>query len=106
LVKNNTTNNKTDAEVKSNFEKVFEANKNPVYDYKVQIEVSIKQPDFSQEKYKNIENLEFHEVGTMFKITSGKFKSQIEASAHQQKLKKQGFPQAFIITFKNGKRIE
>jgi N-acetylmuramoyl-L-alanine amidase len=106
LVKNNTTNNKTDAEVKSNFEKVFEANKNPVYDYKVQIEVSIKQPNFSQEKYKNIENLEFHEVGTMYKITSGKFKSQMEATAHQQKLKKQGFPQAFIITFKNGKRME
>jgi N-acetylmuramoyl-L-alanine amidase len=106
LTKANTKNDKTDAEVKSNFEKVFEANKNPVYDYKVQIEVSIKQPDFNQEKYKNIEDLEFHEVGTMYKITSGKFKSQIEASAHQQKLKKQGFPQAFIITFKNGKRME
>jgi N-acetylmuramoyl-L-alanine amidase len=106
LSKANVKNDKTDAEVKSNFEKVFAANKNPVYDYKVQIEVSIKQPDFNQEKYKNLEDLEFHEVGTLYKITSGKFKSQIEASSHQQKLKKQGFPQAFIITFKNGKRME
>jgi N-acetylmuramoyl-L-alanine amidase len=106
LSKANVKNDKTDAEVKSNFEKIFAANKNPVYDYKVQIEVSIKQPDFNQEKYKNLEDLEFHEVGTLYKITSGKFKSQIEASSHQQKLKKQGFPQAFIITFKNGKRME
>jgi N-acetylmuramoyl-L-alanine amidase len=106
LTKGETKSGKTDAEVKSNFEKVFEANKNPIYDYKVQIEVSIKQPDFNQDKYKNLENLEFHEVGTIYKITSGKFKSQLEASAHQQKLKKQGFPQAFIITFKNGKRME
>jgi N-acetylmuramoyl-L-alanine amidase len=99
-------NERTDAEVKANFEKLFAANKNPEYDYKVQIEVSIKQPDFKQDKYKAVESLEFHEVGSLYKITSGKFKSQTEASAHQQKLKKLGFPQAFVITFKNGKRIE
>jgi N-acetylmuramoyl-L-alanine amidase len=97
---------KSDAEIKSNFEKIFESNKNPIYDYMVQIEVSVKKPDFNQDKYKDIENLDYHEVGVLYKITSGKFKSQLEASNHQQKLKKQGFPQAFVITFKNGKRIE
>jgi N-acetylmuramoyl-L-alanine amidase len=106
LEKGPSSQEKSDAEVKSNFEKLLEANKNPVYDYKVQIEVSIKPPDFKLEKYKAIENLEYHVIGALYKITSGKFKSQNEAAAHQQKLKKLGFPQAFIITFKNGKRIE
>ncbi len=97
---------KSEAEVKANFEKLLTANRNPDYEFKVQIEVTAKQPDFKLEKYKSIEQLEYLESGPMFKVTSGNFKSLSEAAMHQKKMREMGFPQAFVITIKNGKRIQ
>lgn len=71
--------------------------------FKVQIGV------FSTEKsssvFGDLPDVHFEMAGKYFKYYSGKFGSEYEARSVIEKAKKSGFPGAFLVKFKDGKRI-
>lgn len=71
--------------------------------YKVQLGA------FSKEKSKSIfgdlPDIHFDKVNGLYKYYSGKFSTEEEARAIVAKAKKSGFPGAFLVKFKDGKRI-
>ncbi len=71
--------------------------------FKVQIGV------FSTEKsssvFGDLPDVHFEMAGKYFKYYSGRFSSEYEARSVIEKAKKSGFPGAFLVKFKDGKRI-
>lgn len=71
--------------------------------FKVQIGV------FSEEKpsavFGDLPDVHYVMVGKLYKYFSGKFSSEYEARSAIEKAKKNGFPGAFLVKFKDGKRI-
>jgi N-acetylmuramoyl-L-alanine amidase len=81
-----------------------ELSKSPVI-YKVQITSSDKPIPLSSEKFKEVEKPgEYIDKG-IYKYTSGECKTQSEAAKLQSQLRKNGFPDAFVIATQDGKRI-
>jgi N-acetylmuramoyl-L-alanine amidase len=82
---------------------------NPVEDlpmvYKVQIASSDKRIPLDSEKFRNVEKPgEYNDKG-IYKYTAGEYKSQQEAARLQVRLRKNGFPDAFVIGMRDGKRV-
>lgn len=71
--------------------------------FKVQLGV------FSNEKEMNVfgdlPEVHFDKVGKFYKYYSGKYGSESEARQNVRKAKSSGFPGAFLVSFKDGKRI-
>jgi N-acetylmuramoyl-L-alanine amidase len=95
-VKNDVKNEKEDKEP--------EASRSPVV-YKVQITSSDKQIPLGSDKFRGVEKPgEYIDKG-IYKYTSGECKTQAEAGKLQAQLRKNGFPDAFVIAMQDGKRI-
>jgi N-acetylmuramoyl-L-alanine amidase len=73
--------------------------------FKVQFMTSPRKIDLNDKRFSQIKLTEMYEHNGLFKYTSGKFQTVAEAQKHQQQLKKQGYRDAFVVAFKNGKRI-
>lgn len=84
--------------------KIAETVSTPIL-YKVQIISSDKKIPLDGDKLKGIEKPgEYMDKG-IYKYTAGEFTKQEDAAKLQNQLKKAGFPDAFIITMKDGKRV-
>ncbi len=79
---------------------------NPDITFRVQFAVSDAEPDFKEGKFKEIKDPGFYQSGIMFKITAGNFNKSSEAVNLQNAMRRQGFPDAFVVAFKSGQRID
>ena len=73
--------------------------------YKVQLFTADKKVSLQSDKLKDIENLDMYMENGVYKYTAGEFQNIKDASNLQYELRKQGFPDCFIIAMKDGKRI-
>jgi N-acetylmuramoyl-L-alanine amidase len=81
-------------------------NNNQEVCFKVQFASFEKELAITADYFKNIEQVWYYKMGTIFKYTSGNFIKLDEAIVHQAKLKTAGFKDAFVVAFKNNTRIE
>jgi N-acetylmuramoyl-L-alanine amidase len=75
------------------------------YYFTVQILLSPDKLEPGNDKFREVKGAEEHFIDTVYKYTVGRFTSFNEAVARQGELRKQGFGDAFIVAYKNGKRI-
>ncbi|MCO5248310.1 MAG: N-acetylmuramoyl-L-alanine amidase [Chitinophagales bacterium] len=73
--------------------------------YKIQIAVTSKRLNINQHPYSKIKSLEYETVSNMYKYLAGGFKTFSSAQSELQKIKGLGFHDAFIVVYKNGKRL-
>ena len=73
--------------------------------YKVQIESRSRKVDNASKHYKNLDNVDYYEHNGQYKYTAGKFYSKKEADEYCKKVKTLGYSSAFVVSFKNGKRL-
>ncbi len=73
---------------------------------KVQFATSESEPNFTGEKFQNIQEPSFYKVGATFKITTGAFTKPDDAVNHQNKMRKEGYKDCFVVAFKNGQRMD
>lgn len=71
--------------------------------FKVQLGVFSSEKDLSL--FGDLPDVHFIKVGKFYKYYSGKYPSEDEARKNVLKAKSSGFPGAFIVPFKDGKRI-
>lgn len=74
--------------------------------YKVQIESRSRKISNPSQHFKNLQNIDYYEHNGLYKYTSGSFKTKKEADDHCKKVKAKGYKSAFIVSFKNGTRID
>jgi N-acetylmuramoyl-L-alanine amidase len=95
---------KEEEEIKTDVVKKEEASSAPIV-YKVQITSSDKQIPLNAGKFAGVEKPgEYIDKG-IYKYTAGEYKNQAEAAKLQALLRKNGFPDAFVIATQDGKRI-
>ena len=82
----------------------MEAKKGPVV-YKVQLMSSDKPIPLKSEQLKNVESPGEYMENGIYKYTAGHCTTIAEANYLKQKLRKIGFPDAFVIAMQDGKRI-
>lgn len=73
--------------------------------YKVQIASGGKNISLNSEKFKNIDKIGEYEYNGTTKYTAGEFETEKEAIKLQNELRKKGFPDAFVVAFRNGNRV-
>ena len=73
--------------------------------YKIQIAVTSKKINTNQHPYNSIKNLSFETVNNMYKYLAGNLNSFSVAQGELQNIKRLGFSDAFIVVYKNGKRL-
>ena len=73
--------------------------------YKVQIASGNNKVPLSSEKFKGVDKIEEYYSGSIFKYTAGEFETEKEAIKLQNDLRKKGFPDAFVVAFRNGERV-
>ena len=73
--------------------------------YKVQIESRTRKLDNPNQHYKGLNNVDYYEHNGQYKYTAGYFYSKKEADEYCKTVKTKGYNGAFVISFKNGKRI-
>ena len=73
--------------------------------YKVQIESRSRKVDNASKHYKNLDNVDYYEHNGQYKYTAGKFYSKKDADEYCKKVKTLGYSSAFVVSFKNGKRL-
>ncbi len=71
--------------------------------FKVQLGVFSKEKDI--EVFGNLPEVHFIKVGNLYKYYSGKFTSEYEARSNIDKARLNGFSGAFLVRFKDGKRL-
>jgi N-acetylmuramoyl-L-alanine amidase len=74
--------------------------------FKVQFAVSEGEPDFKVVKYSSIEEPSYYKMGSSYKITSGNFLTPDDAVNRQNKMRKSGYKDCFVVAFKNGQRMD
>jgi N-acetylmuramoyl-L-alanine amidase len=73
-------------------------------EYKIQLAISDK--DLSNTpRWKNVDNLEVKKESTLYKYYHGSLESYEEAQTALKKMKTAGYSGAFIVAFKNGKKV-
>lgn len=77
---------------------------NTEIEYRIQFLISLKELNKTSERLKGMDNVQFYFDKKMYKYTSGSFYSLQEALNHQKKIRKK-YKDAFIVKFKDGKRI-
>ncbi len=105
--KRNKTSEKNEKEENTstmNAKKIDEQTKSLIL-YKVQLFSSDKQLSLKSNKFKKAEKLGEYTDNGVYKYTSGEFKNKNDAIKLQAILRKNGFPDAFVIAMQNGKRI-
>ena len=73
--------------------------------YKIQLLSSDKKLAFDSDQLKNVEDPGEYIENGIYKYTSGQYFSLNDANLHKQKLRKNGFKDAFVIATQDGKRI-
>lgn len=94
----------TVAVVKENPKDKVEPKSSPIV-YKVQISSSDKKIPLDSDKFKGVEKPGEYEDKGIFKYTAGEFAKQDDAFRLQMQLRKNGFPDAFVIATQDGKRV-
>lgn len=74
--------------------------------YKVLFYTSDKKMQPDDKKFEGVEEVSVFEEGGMFKYTAGAFPKMNDAAQIQTVLRKKGFKDAFVVRFKNGKRVK
>lgn len=74
--------------------------------FKIQFYSSEKQLSLTSPKFKEVDGIWMYKAGAIFKYTSGTFNSPEEALKLQKKIRAMGFTDAFVVSFKDGKRID
>ena len=74
-------------------------------EYRVQFYTSPHKTAISNARFKGVTDVEVYYQNGIYKYTSGHFNSVAKAAAHQKSLRQRGFADAFVIKWKNGKRI-
>ncbi len=74
--------------------------------YKVQFFVSWKQLPNNAGEFEGIDDVSYYIDNKTYKYTSGSFKTEAECQAALQKVRSQGYTDAFIVKFNNGKRMK
>ncbi|MGM9811300.1 MAG: N-acetylmuramoyl-L-alanine amidase [Muribaculaceae bacterium] len=74
-------------------------------EYRVQLFTSPKKLKSNDSRIKNIDGINYYYENGLYKYTCGSVTDKKEALSLQKKMRKQ-FSQAFLVTFKNGKRIK
>lgn len=73
--------------------------------FKVQIATSSVKKELIPENFNGIENVSLYEAGGLYRYTVGKERDISDANSLQLQLRAKGFKDAFIVAFKDGKRI-
>lgn len=73
--------------------------------FKIQLCASLQTLNTSVEPYKAIPDLEMEHGTSYYKYLAGKYTDINQARARLHTLQKSGFPDAFLVAYKNGKRI-
>lgn len=73
--------------------------------FRVQIASSDEPIAAESEKFKGLEDVLYYKANGIYKYTAGNFREQAPAVKLQNELRKKGFPDAFVVAFKDGKRI-
>lgn len=71
--------------------------------FKVQLGAYSTQPNKS--KFAGAGNISIENVGGMYKVTTGNFKTKEEAIKYRDELQSKGFSGGFIVKFSNGQRV-
>ena len=74
--------------------------------YKVQIKSSDKKISLSGDNLKDSPPVNEYVVNGLYKYTVGELNSMNQAVKLQSEMRKKGFPDAFVVTFKDGQRIK
>ena len=104
---NSNTDSDTDSGSKlidSSTDRPIDSDKDKVI-YKVQIESRSRKIDAPSQHYKNLNNIDYYEHNGQYKYTAGNFYSKKEADEYCKKIKTAGYTGAFVVSFKNGKRL-
>jgi N-acetylmuramoyl-L-alanine amidase len=73
--------------------------------FKVQIAASSKKMDLDPSNFKGLKNIDSDYNGTIYKYTYGQTSDYSEAKKYLSDAKSKGYDSAFLIAFKNGKKI-
>lgn len=73
--------------------------------YKVQVESRSRKVSNPAQHYKSLKNIEYYEHNGLYKYTAGRFYSKKEADNYCKELRGKGYSSAFVVAFKNGKRL-
>jgi N-acetylmuramoyl-L-alanine amidase len=73
--------------------------------YKVQFAVSPKPLQINDAKYTGLPNIEMYQDNTNYKYTAGHYYDLKDAADLQNKMRTNGYKDAFVITFKGNKRV-
>ncbi|KAA3646928.1 MAG: N-acetylmuramoyl-L-alanine amidase [Bacteroidetes bacterium] len=73
--------------------------------FKVQLSTTTNKIDPSPTNFKGLSGVTYYEAGGLYRYTYGNEKSWESANKLQEKVRANGFEDAFIIAFNNGKRI-
>lgn len=73
--------------------------------YKVQIKMTRRNIGFSTNNFNGLSQISVYEHKGWYKYTSGQFASREEARAHRIKCINKGYNGAFVVQFKEGRRI-
>ncbi|HXB39385.1 MAG TPA: N-acetylmuramoyl-L-alanine amidase [Bacteroidia bacterium] len=74
--------------------------------FKVQFASQENEPDLKTAKYKDVSEADYYKSGNIYKITSGNFLNPDDAVNLQNKMRKEGYKDCFVIALKNGKRVD
>lgn len=73
--------------------------------FKVQIATSSDKKSLSSDNFNGLKNVEVYEAGGLYRYTYGNEKTIEKANKLQLQVRANGFKDAFIVAFNNGKRI-
>jgi N-acetylmuramoyl-L-alanine amidase len=79
-------------------------NEDPIV-YRVQFYASPKKLPLTDTRFKNIKDLSYYDHNGMHKYTSGNFSSRSQANEFKNKMRSEGYSDAFVVVFNNNKRI-
>lgn len=98
------TQSKTSEPPKQNTNPPKEVTKNTI-NYKVQFATFPQDIPLTDKRFKNVEKAGKYFHNGLYKYTSGSFSNYGDAINHQNRLRKAGYPDAFVVAFLNGQRI-
>lgn len=76
-------------------------------EFRLQVAVRSTEPDFSQPPYDGKQGFHFIQESTgLFRVFYGRYLSAEEAEKKLPRLQEDGFPDAFVVAYKAGKRVE
>ncbi|MDB4533265.1 N-acetylmuramoyl-L-alanine amidase [Vicingaceae bacterium] len=73
--------------------------------FKVQIATSSKKLELKPENFNGVKDVTIYEAGGLYRYTVGKEKNMTDANRLQVQLRANGFKDAFVVAFSDGKRI-